>query len=151
MNKSPRSSSLTCEDLGIDLVPGLTTKEAAAQYVKNTFDQHPIYKRYYCDDYGNAYHITCTGKAAIKLRTKAMNGKDEKYSYPVICVYDDDKKPYMILLHRFCFECRYGSIPEGYVIHHQDEDKKNSSLNNITLEKAIDHNIYHHNGRKYRK
>lgn len=43
------------------------------------------------------------------------------------------------LLHRLIYELEYGDIPDGYDIHHLDNDKTNNVLSNL---KMIDHTLH---------
>ena len=50
-------------------------------------------------------------------------------------------------LHRLLFEDFYGPIPEGYIIHHKDENPSNNCILNLQLVKADVHNRIHHEGK----
>lgn len=50
------------------------------------------------------------------------------------------------LLHRLIFEKFHGSIPEGYIIHHLDGDKKNNCLLNLELLSVNEHHRTHNIG-----
>lgn len=55
------------------------------------------------------------------------------------------------LLHRAVWEEYYGQkIPDGYVIHHKDENPKNNSIDNLQLMTIEEHIKHHHIGKKVR-
>lgn len=41
--------------------------------------------------------------------------------------------------HHIVFEKNNGSIPNGYVIHHKDGDKRNNNINNLECLNKLDH------------
>lgn len=70
-----------------------------------------------------------------------MNGK-----YPAI--YINGKNCHV---HRFVWEKYHGMVPEGYVIHHKDENKLNWAIENLELLSRSNHikehkNIVHKKG-----
>lgn len=50
------------------------------------------------------------------------------------------------LLHRLIWEKNYGEIPDGYVIHHKDEDKTNNCVLNLQLMTKEEHRSLHTKG-----
>uniref|UniRef100_A0A6M3LXM7 Putative homing endonuclease n=1 Tax=viral metagenome TaxID=1070528 RepID=A0A6M3LXM7_9ZZZZ len=44
---------------------------------------------------------------------------------------------------RWVWEQANGPIPDGYVVHHKDENKENDSLDNLELMTREDHTFYH--------
>ena len=48
------------------------------------------------------------------------------------------------LLHRDMWEARRGPIPEGFDIHHRDEDRTNNRLDNFQLLSNAEHTRLHH-------
>lgn len=50
-------------------------------------------------------------------------------------------------LHRLIYEKNYGKIPDGYVIHHKNEDKTNNCIMNLQLMTNQEHTIYHNKQR----
>jgi hypothetical protein len=59
-------------------------------------------------------------------------------SYPTIWVNGRNT-----LLHRYVWEKYNGEIPEGYVIHHKDRNKRNYDISNLELKKVSDHHRDH--------
>lgn len=49
--------------------------------------------------------------------------------------------------HRFIWHSHYGSIPDGYVVHHKDGDKANNELANLELLSELEHKQHHAPGR----
>lgn len=58
-----------------------------------------------------------------------MNG-----DYPAICLNGKNKH-----IHRLVWEKHNGSIPNGYIVHHKDEDKLNWDIDNLELMSRADH------------
>ncbi len=68
------------------------------------------------------------------------NGK--KYYLRNDGYYISTKEP-KELLHRVIWEEYFGPIPDGYHIHHKDEDKTNNKIDNLELLSASDHHKTH--------
>ena len=53
-------------------------------------------------------------------------------------------------VHRLVWEKYYGTIPEGYIVHHKDENKLNWSIDNLELLTRAEHTDAHRDilGRK---
>lgn len=51
------------------------------------------------------------------------------------------------LLHRVIYETFVGDIPDGYVIHHKDENKNNNSVSNLLMITAEQHVKIHFTGK----
>ena len=49
------------------------------------------------------------------------------------------------LLHRLIYEENFGPIPEGFHIHHLDNDKNNNALENLVLISKSNHHKLHFN------
>lgn len=50
-------------------------------------------------------------------------------------------------VHVLVYETFIGKIPEGYFIHHKDEDKFNNCIENLECVSCIAHNRIHHSGK----
>jgi len=50
--------------------------------------------------------------------------------------------------HRKIWKKYHGAIPEGYVIHHKDGNKKNNNIENLQAMKSEEHLSLHHAGLK---
>lgn len=50
-------------------------------------------------------------------------------------------------LHRIIFETFVGEIPDGYIIHHIDENKKNNAVSNLLMVTAEEHVKIHFTGK----
>lgn len=55
----------------------------------------------------------------------------------------------MCKVHRLVWETFNGTIPDGYSIHHLDENKQNNKLDNLALISNYEHNHLHKIGNKY--
>lgn len=54
------------------------------------------------------------------------------------------------ILHRVIWQDNNGSIPDGYVVHHKDENKENNDISNLELKEWGEHTALHHStGRTY--
>jgi len=62
----------------------------------------------------------------------------------------DNYKRTKILLHRYIWEKNNGNIPEGYVVHHIDENKLNNDISNLKLMTISEHHSYHTKGKSYK-
>lgn len=58
--------------------------------------------------------------------------------------YRNRKKGY---IHRYIWEKYNNPIPNGYVIHHKDEDPSNNEIDNLQLMTNSEHVILHNTGR----
>ena len=79
------------------------------------------------------------------LKTKygrAKIGKDGRYR--ITSGKEGNNKK---LLHRLIWEDHNGPIPEGYVIHHIDENKLNNDISNLELMLWSEHNSHHMKGK----
>ena len=76
--------------------------------------------------YGNA-KLNETGHYRISSRKEGNNGK---------------------YLHRLIWEEHYGEIPEGYVIHHKNENPQDNSISNLELMSKTNHGRIHNIGEK---
>lgn len=76
------------------------------------------------------------------LKTKFGNAYKRKDGYYQISSGANQGK----LLHRLIYEECYGTIPEGFCIHHIDGDKENNSPGNLMLLSKSNHHHLHMNG-----
>ena len=75
------------------------------------------------------------------MKTKYGNGHQRTDGYIQIT-----SGPYKgKLLHRLIYEEVYGSIPEGFCIHHLDNDKTNNNPSNLILMSKSNHHKLHFN------
>ena len=88
------------------------------------FNIHPIYDLYASDKNGEFIHIT---KKVTSKGYKRGNG----YMQCNVRKYGGRFKRYYV--HRFVFECFNGLIPEGKVIDHINDDRKDNRLCNLQL------------------
>jgi len=52
-------------------------------------------------------------------------------------------------LHRLIYESIHGPIPQGYVIHHRDNNKLNNNPDNLEMMTVHDHNVLHKSGENH--
>lgn len=160
--RKSRSKCLTLKDLGItvDEVLRLGYEGPIDEtlmvgfYILNTmkFYFHPVYKRYCCDGDGNVYHMTPNGRA-VKIKPVWLNSKNKNYM--VINVYNKDKKPYTMTLHKFVCEAFYRKeVPPHMDIHHKDFNPLNNSPFNLMFMDESEHMSLHgkeNKGKIYKK
>ena len=75
------------------------------------------------------------------IKTKFGNAYQRKDGYYQISSGNNQGK----LLHRLVYEEHYGPIPEGFHIHHLDNDKTNCSPENLLLLSKSNHHKLHFN------
>ena len=80
-----------------------------------------------------------------KLHTKFGTAKIGSHGYYIIT--NTKKGHYQKFLHRAIFEDFYGEIPEGYYVHHKNEDKTDNCILNLQLISASEHNTLHKKGK----
>ena len=64
-------------------------------------------------------------------------------SYPTVCIAHDH-----VYVHNLIGESKYGEIPKGYVIHHNDCNKANNEIDNLILLSNQEHATVHGEKRK---
>lgn len=160
--RAPRAHALKLEDMNIKVEDILRlgyqgpTDETlmVGFYVLNTmnFYFHPKYTRYCCDKDGNVYHMTPNGRV-LKIKPVWLNSKDKHYM--IINVYNKDKKPLTMTLHKFICEAFYRKeVPPHMDIHHKDFNPLNNSPFNLMFIDESEHMSIHgqqNKGKKYRK
>ncbi len=75
------------------------------------------------------------------IKTKFGNAYQRKDGYYQISSGINQGK----LLHRLVYEETFGPIPEGFHIHHLDNDKNNNALENLVLISKSNHHKLHFN------
>ena len=95
----------------------------------------PIGNGYYIsvdgDVYSNKVHYAYNPKGEMRF-VQPKKQKDRKYL--LAGLYTDPfnkRKKYWYRIHRLVWEKFVGPIPEGYVIHHRDNDQTNNALWNL--------------------
>lgn len=76
------------------------------------------------------------------METKYGNAYRRKDGYYQISSGPNQGK----LLHRLIYEENFGSIPNGFCIHHSDNDKNNNAPENLLLLSKSNHHHLHMNG-----
>lgn len=54
-------------------------------------------------------------------------------------------------LHRCIWEYNFGTIPEGFQVHHKDECRTNNDIGNLELLTASEHSLLHRQRERSRK
>ena len=85
---------------------------------------HPVYDLYASDENGNVTNI-------IKKVPSKSKKHSSGYVYCTVRKYGGKQK--RCILHRFVWECFNGVMPEGKVIDHINNDKKDNRLCNLQL------------------
>ena len=85
---------------------------------------HPVYDLYAADKNGNVIHII------EKVPTK---GSENNYGYMRLLVRKYGCRRKHVYVHRFVWECFNGTIPEGKVVDHINDVKKDNRLCNLQL------------------
>lgn len=94
--------------------------------------------RFEVSNLGRVRQKTKSGEYKINVKkgvrylflTKTKNGKTQNFH-----------------LHRVIYETFVGEIPEGYIIHHKDENKQNNAVSNLLMVSAEDHVRIHFTGK----
>ena len=60
--------------------------------------------------------------------------------------YFSPQRKYGQTLHQAVWVFHNGPIPQGFCIHHKDENKENNDISNLECMSASDHNALHHAG-----
>ena len=80
------------------------------------------------------YEVYEDGRIWSYLTNKWLKPKTEKNGYQRVCLYDNEGKMKLYLLHRVVYEAVTGeSIPEGYEINHISEAKDENFFANLQL------------------
>lgn len=95
----------------------------------------PIANGYYIsvdgDVYSNKVHYHYNPKGKMQM-IKPKKQKDRRYLLAGLYTDPSNKqKKYWYRIHRLVWEKFVGPIPEGYVIHHRDNDCANNALWNL--------------------
>lgn len=92
----------------------------------------------------NVYKILKRRNAVLRriLPAPYVQWNGRKFSLRENGYYADttDSREY---LHRAVWEYHYGDIPEGYEVHHKDEDKTNNSPSNLQILTSAEHGAAH--------
>ena len=83
---------------------------------------HPVYDLYAADKNGNVLHI---------IEKVPRKGCEQRNGYIKCMVREYGGRQKGMFVHRFVWECFNGVIPEGKVIDHINDDKKDNRLCNL--------------------
>jgi hypothetical protein len=86
-----------------------------------------------------------TGKKGVQISSR--KGKSQGYinSHGYLVFYIEGKE---YLAHRLIWEKYYRTIPEGYEVHHKDENKLNNDISNLELVTKSEHGKIHYSEKK---
>lgn len=100
------------------------------------------------DNFSN-YEVNVENGTIFSYLKNRFIGNMHPKGYICSTLTGDDGVQYPIKFHRFIWECANGDIPEGYDIHHKNEDKLNNSISNLELMKRFEHNHLHKQGENH--
>ena len=80
---------------------------------------------------------------AFGKERKVHVGNRGYYVFTIPAKFSPSGKPTHMLIHRWNWIQANGPIPEGYHIHHKDENKLNNSLDNLEMISSADHTSLH--------
>ena len=86
------------------------------------YNLHPIYDSYASDEAGNIFDIN------KKAHIRGHNHKGYLYIN-----FKNMGLRVQYIIHRFVWECFNGVVPEGSVIEHINNNKRNNTLSNLRL------------------
>ena len=98
------------------------------------------------------YSISNFGNIRRKYKNKdeykELKGSKSENSYTLIGGRNYKSLPRKVYVHRFVAENFIGEIPEGYVVHHLDEDIHNNHVDNLKIISHQEHNEIHRTSNK---
>lgn len=62
-----------------------------------------------------------------------------EHGYLMCRVQYSDGEIKMITYQKYVYESKFGKLPEGYVVHHKDENKNNYDINNLEVKSNSQH------------
>jgi len=87
------------------------------------------------------------GKEAMKYKRQLKVREKVWHISGYWRVWDQNSKSYK-WLHRKIWEDNYGIIPEGYVVHHKNENSLDNNIDNLELMERKAHNKMHFNNQR---
>lgn len=78
------------------------------------------------------YEVNAEEGTVFSLFSKKFVGHPDNDGYIKLTLTDDNGKQHPFQKHRFIWEAVNGQIPEGYDIHHCDENKENCAISNLS-------------------
>lgn len=84
-------------------------------------------------------------------RNRYIGSKHKNNGYWIVSLWDDNQIHHKYLLHRLIWEVVYGEIPNGLTINHNDENKDNNSISNLSLMTMAEQNVWGTRIQRYKK
>ena len=81
------------------------------------------------------------------IKTKYGNARINSSGYYIISTCGEGN--FEKYLHRLIYEDHYGEIPDGYMVHHKNENKLDNRIDNLELMSHEEHSAYHSKGKQY--
>lgn len=78
------------------------------------------------------YEVNAEEGTVFSLFSNKFVGHPDNDGYIKLTLTDDNGKQHPFQKHRFIWEAVNGAIPEGYDIHHCDENKENCAISNLS-------------------
>ena len=86
--------------------------------------------------------------AGVKVRMGTPGNRNRKkpegplfFDHGYLATHDRNHKN--VRVHRACWEARRGAIPNGWVVHHDDGDKRNNNIENLECMSWAAHSRLH--------
>ena len=78
-------------------------------------------------------------------KVEVVDDKNQKFDG---ITYKQDKNGHFGRIHRAVYHYYFGDIPEGYEIHHIDENKANNDISNLVMMTKSEHRSFHSQSEK---
>lgn len=92
------------------------------------------------------YEIDIENGTIYSYRSNSTIGHLNNDGYMCTTLYDDNGKRSTIRHHRIIWEVTNGKIPNGYDIHHIDENRSNNTITNLEMIESSTHKRNHFTG-----
>ena len=109
--------------------------------------------KYQISNMGNVKSLKRERKCRVNGGTIAIMTIPEKFlkkwkrsSYFLVDLWIDGKRN-IKTVHELVYKTFVGEVPDGYQIHHKDENKENNCVDNLVCVSCLDHNRIHHAGK----
>ncbi|MGY3716761.1 NUMOD4 motif-containing HNH endonuclease [Sutcliffiella cohnii] len=103
---------------------------------------------YQINEYGEVKSLA-RRKGSVFCNTRILKQERNNAGYMRVTLCKENKTK-RHFIHRLVYETFVGSIPEGYQIHHKDEDKENNHYSNLIPATAKENNHYSAKSKGYK-